>query len=323
MTRTNLIQTEAIALNVEGQTAPEWIQLLPAGPEIKGRDGRAWNLADPENVISAFNTYGADLPIDFEHATHVKGDMGEAAPAVGWIKGLEARNKEIWGRIDWLDAGRDAVVSRSYRYISPVFGYSKSSGNILGIKSAGLTNQPNLQLSALNKEGNQEEPSMEKALLDALGLTEGASTDDALTAINKLKSDEATARNRADNPDVGSFVPRADYDLAMNKIRKFEGDEQSRREDEITASIDAAVEAGKIAPVSRKYHTAACREEGGLKRFNDLMGASPEIAGKEDFSGKDPAKASTALSTEEIAACRALGMSEEDFATAKAEEKSS
>ena len=161
---------------------------------------------------------------------------------------------------------------------------------------------------------------MDKAALEALGLKDGASDTDVLTAINKLKSDEATARNRAENPDTSSFVPRADYELAMNRIRGFEGDEKTRKDAAITAAVDAAVEAGKIAPGSRDYHTASCRTEGGLTLFNAMVDASPVIAAKSDLDGKDPTKGGTALSAEEQAACRVLGFTEAEFADAKSKE---
>ena len=163
---------------------------------------------------------------------------------------------------------------------------------------------------------------MKKAILEALGLSEGASETDALTAINTLKSNEATARNRLDNPDASKFVPRPDHELALNRIKGFEEAETKRQGEAINAAVDAAIEAGKIAPASRDYHVAACRDEGGLERFQEMVEASPEIAGKSGLDGKDAeAQNKTALSDEERATCRALGMSEKDFAAAKADEK--
>ncbi|WP_216364959.1 MULTISPECIES: phage protease [unclassified Roseobacter] len=315
------MQTIALALNASGDAVPDWIQLTPAGPDIEGRDGRKWVLPNPEEVVAAFKRNAADLPVDFEHATQVKGPKGEAAPAIGWIKDLEVRSGAIWGRVEWNEVGRQAIASKGYRYISPVFTFKKAAGDILKMLSAGLTNQPNLQLAALNTEGDQEEPAMNKAILEALGLSEGASETDALTAINKLKSDEATARNRAENPDASKFVPRADHDLALNRIKKFEDAEVEREDEAINTAVDAAIEAGKIAPASRDYHVAACRDEGGLERFQKMVEASPEIAAKSDLDGKKvEAQNKTALTDEELATCRALGMTEEDFAAAKADE---
>ncbi len=329
MTLTTSIQTIALALNLEGDaqaaSAPAWIQLTPAGPDVAGRDGRAWTLPNPEAVVAAFKNNGADLPVDFEHATQVKGAKGEPAPAIGWIKELEVRRNgdggAIWGRVEWNEVGQQAIASKGYRYVSPVFTFKKAAGVILKMVSAGLTNQPNLQLAALNSEGDQEEPAMNKAILEALGLPEGASEADALTAINKIKADETTARNRADAPDSTKFVPRADYDLALNKLQSFEDADKTRQEDAINTAVDAAVEAGKIAPASRDYHIAACRDEGGLERFQKMVDASPEIAGKTGLDAGDPkTKNKTTLSDEEMAACRALGMSATDFAAAKADE---
>lgn len=322
MTAIQSVQTKAIALNSAGAGAPEWIQLTPAGPDIEGRDGRKWSLPNPDKVVAAFKSNAADLPVDFEHSTQVKAAKGERAPANGWIKDLEARNGAIWGRVEWNEEGQQAIASKSYRYVSPVFTFKKAAGEILKMISAGLTNQPNLQLAALNTEGDQEEPAMNKAILEALGLSEGASETDALTAINTLKSNEATARNRLDNPDASKFVPRADHELALNRIKAFGEAETKRQGEAINAAVDAAIEAGKIAPASRDYHVAACRDEGGLERFQEMVEASPEIAGKSGLDGKDAeAQNKTALSDEERATCRALGMSEKDFAAAKADEK--
>lgn len=325
MTSTNSIQTIALALNTENDGVPAWIQLTPSGPNIAGRDGRNWTLPDPEAVVAAFRAHGADLPVDFEHATQVKGAKGEAAPAVGWIKDIEVRSGAIWAQVEWNDDGRNAIASKGYRYVSPVFTFTKSAGSIIKMVSAGLTNQPNLKLAALNKEGAQkpqtEEIAMNTAILEALGLKEGASDEDVLTAINKIKSDEQVALNRANQPDPLKFVPKADHDLALNRISKFEDADKAMQETAINTAVDGAIEAGKVAPASRDYHIAACRTDDGLKNFRTMVDASPVIAGKSGLDDKDPdAKNKTALSDEEVAACRALGLTEKEFAAAKTEE---
>jgi phage I-like protein len=314
------ISTIALSLNSEGDTAPDWIQLTPAGPKVEGRDGRSWTMANPEAVIDVFEARNSDLPIDFEHATQVKGAKGEAALAIGWINKLEVRNREIWGHVAWNSEGAQAVTSKGYRYISPVFAHAKGGGAILRMVSAGLTNTPNLNLAALNSESSEEETAMDKAILEALGLAEGASNADALIAINKMKTTEETALNRANTPDPAQFVPRADYDLALNKVKSFETEAKAAREAEIKSTIDAAVTDGKIAPSSRDYHTASCRAEGGLELFKSFLDGAPEIAANSQMDGKTIPKGDKAkLSDEEIAACSALGMTHEDFAKAKEE----
>lgn len=320
MTKTNFIQTVALALNSEGDAAPTWIQLTPEGPNIAGRDGRKWILPNPEAVVAEFRDNGADLPIDFEHATQIKGQKGEAAPAIGWIKDLEIRNGEIWAKIEWNEVGQNAIASKAYRYVSPAFTFAGVTGNILKMISAGLTNTPNLKLAALNHRGASQETAMNAAILKALGLKADASETDVLAAINTMQSDHTTALNSAQIPDPGKFVPKADHDLALNRITKFEEAEKETEEVAINTAVDAAIEDGKVAPASRDYHIAACKQDGGLKRFQTMVGASPEIAGKSDLDKKDPTKGKKALTVEEVAACRALGMTEEEFATAKNEE---
>lgn len=320
MSRNTTAELTGIALNAEGADAPEWVQLIPAGPRVVGRDGRAWTLRDPAALVLATNRAGQDLPIDIEHASQMKGARGEPAPAVGWIKELDLRDGEIWGRVEWTDQGRETVSSRAYRYLSPVFKYTRSGGEIARMVSAGLTNLPNLSLTALNSEGAAEEPAMSKAILEALGLPEDASDADALTAINRLKSDELEARNRAEQPDADKFVPKADFDLAMNRVREFEAAEASRRDAEIEAAVDAATEAGKIAPASRDYHIAACRQEGGLERFQTMVDAAAPIVGPARLKAKPEADMGTALNSEETYMAEQMGLSLDEFRNAKAKE---
>ncbi|NCA72629.1 MAG: peptidase, partial [Sphingobacteriia bacterium] len=57
---------------------------------------------------------------------------------------------------------------------------------------------------------------MNPDVLKALGLAEGAAAADAVAAIEKLKTDQQLALNRAQHPDPAAWVPRADHQLALN-----------------------------------------------------------------------------------------------------------
>lgn len=322
-----------IALNSElaapsGTTeVPEWIQITPKAPRLEGMDGRIWTMADPEAVVATCRANmagGRLIPIDFEHATHVKGARGERADAAGWIRELEARDGAIWGRVEWNSSGREAIATRGYRFISPGFDFHKLTGAVRRIVSAGLTNVPNFTMPALNREGEPQETEMDAAVLQALGLKEGASAADAVIAITKLRTDADTALNRAANPDPTQFVPRADYDLATNRVSELEAEMTAHREDEITAAVDAAVAAGKIAPASRDYHLAVCRTEGGLEQFQTFIGAAPVIVPNNPAPrNTDPKVQTDQLSTDELALCRAWGMSPDDFKAARKAEAES
>jgi phage I-like protein len=279
--------------------APEWVKLLPAGPVI-GRDGRSWNNSLPLDVLGSFADLARDLPIDIEHSTELKAPKGEPAPAVGWIRELDIRDGEIWGRAAWNSAGKQLVEEKSYRYLSPVIVYEPASGNIAGVISVGLTNQPNLKLPALNSEqgamkSNQptnKEEGMLKAILAALALGENATQEEALAKIKELQGEVATAANRAASPSLEKFVPRADYDTALARATNAEQAigtiKKEQSETAINTAIEQALKDGKITPATVDYHKAQCRNENGLAMFTEFCRAAPAIGGASGLDGKNP-----------------------------------
>jgi phage I-like protein len=316
----------AVSLNAEG-AAPDWVQLLPDGPVIRGRDGRTWTAPDLALVINRFREARADLPVDLEHATQLKGARGEPAPAVGWIKDLEARGQALWAKVEWTADGAAAVATRAYRYLSPVFDFDRATTAVHRIRSAGLTNLPNLELAALNRAAEPETPmDVPAPIRQALGLPDTATPEAAVAAITALTGARDTALNRVTAleasgaaPDPARFVPRADYDLAMNRLTTLETAAAAARDAAVTAAVDAAIAAGKVAPASRDYHVAACRQEGGLARFEAMVGAVPAIVSPATgaAAGTPPGTTATALNAEEQAVAAKLGLSHEEFAKAK------
>lgn len=136
--------------SAQGQV-PDWIHLIPAGT-FSGDDGRGpYKASDPQKLIEAsLPAGGRPLPVDYEHGTVVPSRSGAAA---GWITALQARDDGIWGKVEWTGAGRKAVESREYRFLSPMFLHTQNrdGGEITRILGTALTNTPNLgQLIALN-----------------------------------------------------------------------------------------------------------------------------------------------------------------------------
>ncbi|MCP4698105.1 MAG: hypothetical protein GY862_14820, partial [Gammaproteobacteria bacterium] len=197
--------------------SPEWLKMLPAG-DVAGRDGRQWKNSQPDAVISAFKKNDIPLPFDFEHSTELKAPKGEEAPAAGWITELKNRNGEIRGKADWNSTGLSAIQNKEYKFYSPAFLHDNQN-RIVAFSSFGMTNKPNLDLTALNR-ANQKGDFVEeqlKLILAALALAETASQQDAIVAINQLKQERETALNKQNSPPLNLFVPRADYDAAMNR----------------------------------------------------------------------------------------------------------
>ena len=106
----------ALALAATGQ-APEWAQLMPAGPDLKGRDGRAWKMADVAAVVAA-----TQLPfaLDYEHAMDLPSIKGVETIASGWCEELDIRDGQIWGRISWTPAAakKKALPGNSEKFLA-------------------------------------------------------------------------------------------------------------------------------------------------------------------------------------------------------------
>lgn len=324
MGKKSSVAINATELTSEAGVAPEWVLLIPGG-QVLGRDGRSWSNERPEAIIAGHAQLGRDLPIDIEHSSEHRAPKGEPAPAVGWIKELAVRDGgEIWGRVEWNADGQSLVGGKSYRYLSPVIVYEQGSGAIVGLLSAALTNQPNFKLPALNRQESEhegaspEEERMLKALLAALGLPETGTEQDAVTKIGELKTDLATATNRAENPSLEKFVPRADYDQALARATNAEqalAEEKKQKLDgEIETAVNQALTDGKITPATADYYKAQCRQEGGLEAFKKFCEAAPVIGDPSNLDGKDPANgAGTALNAAEKEVCERMGVSEDEY----------
>lgn len=290
--------------------APEEVELIPAGPLVRGRDGRQWNFSatDAHALVDDFKARAADLPIDWEHATQIRAPEGHEAPAAAWIKSLDVRNGALWGAVAWNARGGEQVAAKEYRYLSPVFDFDPKSGRIVRFVSAGLTNKPNLQLQALNQESFMSRSTLLAAAIATLGLPVDATDDVLATAIKKAAADRDEAATRATNaertqPALDRYVPRADYDALVTRATNAETAIQARDKAEhdnaVESAITDALKAGKITPATAGYHRASCSDAEGLKRFREFVTAAPEIAGQLNLDGKQVN--ATALNAEQIA----------------------
>lgn len=179
--RTTAMDALCVELPAE---APDWVHLLPLGPDVRGQDGRRWTLPDPEAVVRA-SLAALPAPIDYMHASEFTrpDGTGTEAPAAAWIGELRVvRSAEpgrprpgIWGRVQWTPRGEQAVRNREYRFLSPAFRFSPATGAIQRITSAGLVHKPNLrELHALNGSGEPRElTELERDLCSRNGVSVG------------------------------------------------------------------------------------------------------------------------------------------------------
>ncbi|OKP69623.1 hypothetical protein BTE77_27935 [Ensifer adhaerens] len=292
--------------------APDWVELFPAGPKIRARDGREWT-ANPKAVLEAFRANQAPLPIDWEHAQAHLAPIGQEAPAAGWIKELEERAGAVWGRVEWVAKAAAQIKEKSYRFLSPDFQH-RPDGEIISLNGAGLVNRPAMIMTALSRvqPTNQEKPNMLTAIAKALGLAEAADEATILSAIAQadegrkvlckaLKIDEASdivhigaAVARVQNETATALAAKSNTALELTTLKHdlseirtaLAASQAKEREREIDAALDEAATAGKITPASRAQYRAMCEVEGGVDKFRALAATLPVIGEPSRLDGK-------------------------------------
>ncbi len=339
-----LLATHSIALPGDGQ-APDWVHLIPAG-RFAGRDGRGpYKLNDAAAVLAASGQAGLDPVIDYDHQTDlaaVKG-VGGTAPAAGWVKELEARADGIWGRVEWTARAASAIAAREYRYVSPVFQHTKS-GEVLKVLRAGLTNNPNLQLTALasqetdptklKPEGDTMEELL-KELAAAFGLPEDSDQKAVVAHATQLvagSSAQATAiaamakaagAKEDDAPDAvvtavqaaiekapAATEPDPDKYVPAELVTSLQAQVKELMGDKTTQVVDQAIKDGKVPPANRDWAIAYhSKDPEGFAKF---LGGQPAIltagaapGGKVEGDG--------ALDADDLAMCSAMGIDPEEF----------
>jgi phage I-like protein len=326
---------------------PEWVMLIPAG-EFSGRDGRGpFRLVNAGRVIAATEALGltAGVPIDYDHATDFAAPKGRPAPAAGWIRKLEERDGALWGRVDWTPHGAKAITSREYRYISPVFQYSPD-GDVTRLLRAGLTNNPNLYLTAISAraagvvaphpEGSNAMDTLLQQLCDLLGLDDDSSPEDVLDAVRALsegvgddddddgEGDGAQGDDCADGGDVDAmragagadparFVAVAQFQRVLGELNQMRAERAGERAER---AVDDAIKAGKLIPAQRRWAISYCQAD--FKGFAAFAARQPAAfgAGFESAAASftsPPLAATAALTATETAICAQLGVSAEDY----------
>lgn len=307
----------ALAQNTAG--APEWIHLLPAGEVVAGLDGRTWRNPNPEAVIAASGvSANRQLPLDWEHATELRGPKGLPAPAAGWIDALELRAGAVWGHVTWTDDGRAHVAGRAYRFVSPVFTHTRTDNRIQALRSVGLTNTPNLTLTALNSRERETEMDELNQLWSILGLSEDATPSDVVVKVRSLAV--ATATNRSAEPDPTKFVPMAVFE---ETVREMNARASGIAEDLAVEKVDALQRRGTIIPGMRSWALSMCRKDPRLldEFVEKTKGASyraEHLLEPSRVAGMPPGARGPRPSTTEEEIASRLGVSADDMARIKA-----
>lgn len=329
-----------------GDGVPEWVHLLPtAEGKVQTTDQRGpYEVADAEAIIAASFADQPKLQIDENHAEDLKSGKGEPSPARGWITELQARADGIWGKVEWTGAGRALVADKAYRAMSPVILHDKAK-RVVAILRASLVNRPNLKgLVSLNQESSMD--AMAK-MAAALGLAEGASEADILTAIKALKDKkpEGEAAMQSALADIGvAFGLQADAKpeaiVAAAKVAKGGQAELVSLQSQVTSlttQLTALQGADKRKAAESFIDKAIADRRAGINAGNredmialhmsdtataeKLVNGMPMLTATGTVTTPPPDQdGKVSLNAAQKEACIALGLSEADYLKTLAEE---
>ncbi len=139
------------------------------------------------------------------------------------------------------------------------------------------------------------------AIARAAGLAGAVEPDAIATAV-------AAARAAGGDPDPTKFVPREEFTRVSDRLTALE---TSGAETAAASAVDGAIEAGKIPPAQRDWYMAHAKRD--LGDFQAFVAGAPVILSPGAITRDPPPDDKTALTTDELAACSAMGITEEQF----------
>lgn len=318
------------------------IQLLPYG-KFRAIDGRptdveAWYVTDTNgaDVVALANNQRNPLPIDYEHQIIHSLKNGKEAPSAGWMEYFYFTPQGIFADVRWTDKAADYIKNGEYRYISAVFAYD-TDGYVRKIFHAALTNTPALDgmeeaMVAASVNLLQEDNPMDKKLLaalcalfalkadaseaditekvTALSAAKGDSPVDVLDVYAKLAEKEqsvAALSTQVGNPDPAKFVP---VELVAALQADFNTLKASVETDKKNALITAALSQGKLSPALKDWAQSLSVE--ALSAYLEKAPAMAALSG-EPQAKADPDQNVVALSAEQQATAKMLGISEAEY----------
>lgn len=332
--------------------------LIPAG-RFRAADGRpaglpGWNLTAElaTRLIEARQARGTSIVIDWEHATLHRAKKGEEAPAAGWIEPEHLAWREGVGvvalRSFWTPRAAAQLEAKEYRYGSPVFSFDPVTGDVTGLHSFALTNDPGLDgiavaLAALSPDQPTTETPMDDDILEQLrwllNLPTLATPEEVAAelqkAVERIKAAApemaaagfdlvgtvtraATAGAEiaalsAKAPDPAQFVPIAAHQAVAEQLAALQASTHGQAVD---AAVRGALDDGRLLPAQETW----ARDLGktNLAALTQFLSTAQPIAALSGMQsgGQAPAggQGSTQLGADALAVCSLMGLTPDQFA---------
>lgn len=357
----------AYALPAEGLDDSGLIemQLMPAG-DFRPADGREmlvdhWHIdaAVAQRVIERFRAQRQPPVVDYEHQTLLTETNGQPAPAAGWIRDLVWKEGEgLFALVEPTTRARQYIAAKEYLYVSPVFAYDATTGDVLAIQMAAITNNPALhgmaemELRAAAVFGSRipsthEDHPMNKlllAVLTALSLPQTTTEEQAVAALTKHFEADPLAdvrqalgvdkdvqpeavvtactalKTKADaaKPDPSKFVAVATFETVKQELAVLTAKIQG---DEVAKLVEKGLEEGRLLPAQKEWATELGQTNiAALTKYLEATAPIAALSGSQT-GGRAPEKTDAnpeGLTADELAVCTATGIAPKDFVAAKA-----
>lgn len=312
------------------------IQLFPAGV-FRARDGRpagieGWRMdaAGARKLVALASQRQTPFVIDYEHQTLYAETSGQAAPAAAWFQQLEWREGEGLYAVDveWTAKAAAMIEGDEYRYLSPVFKFDKS-GAVTELLMAAVTNNPAIDgiadVAAARYQPLEEESTVDEELLKMLGLAQDATAEQVRAAVQamidtstKAETDVTALRSKIDNPDPAKFMPVATVNESLGQLRaQVVALSAQITTGEVDQLVTAGLEDGRLmAGMESWARELGAKDVAALRGYLDS--AQPIVAlTSQQTTGKAPPADQAKLSEDELAVCRAMNYTPEEFLKAK------
>jgi phage I-like protein len=327
------IQIAALTARLRKPSAE--IQLFPAGL-FRARDGRpeglkGWQVtADAARQLVALATERqTPFVIDYEHQTLYAETSGNPAPAAAWFNTLEWREGDGLYAVDveWTERAAALIEGDEYRYLSPVFKFDKNTGAVTELLMAAVTNNPaidgiaDVAAARYLHQPHEEATPVDKELLEMLGLGEDATPEQVRAAVQalmekaqKAEDDMTALRAKGGNPDPEKFVPKAAFDELNERVAALSSQLTTGEVDKL---VSEGLEDGRLMPSLESWARDLGKKDiAALRGF--LGSAQPlEALRSQQTDGKKPPEGDNKLTEEELAVCRHMNQTPEQFLKAK------
>jgi len=174
---------------------------------------------------------------------------GEPAPASGWLSDWRFDTEGLTAAVEWTPIGTELFSKKAYRYLSPALLHDgvggkndTTMGNVIGLHSVALTNDPNLDLPALNSRENP----VNEAQLKALGLAADATEEQIMARIAELD-----AAGKVAKPDALVTEMKAGFAALLEGVKELikpaavaPNASKDAHQIAVNAVLDSAVAAG-------------------------------------------------------------------------------